>query len=286
MIIIDEKRARLTMRPWALVLSIAAGVLCVVVNAGAQQVKIMPAGEKAKIKGRIAQRGAETFVIDSSSGEKLVVLLTDTTSVKTNKKGLGIFRRGEEYAVTSLLRGLVVEVEGVGNEKGQLVSEKIRFNESDLQAAMTPESRAAPVEEANKANKKLSGQVDEAGLDNFDEKDQAIVYFEVNSFTISPKAKKELDDLAREAMKSTGYIIEVSGFSDATGNAEMNLVLSQRRADAVVKYLVTSGKVPTRRIVTPIGYGATMSEADRDNPKGRKLERRVEARLLISRGQN
>jgi OmpA-OmpF porin, OOP family len=314
MISMSVKKARLSVRTWVFILSIAAVGVCAIVSADARQTKTIPTGEKAKIKGRIAQRDAETFTIDESTGGKTVVLLTDTTSVKSNKKGLGIFRRGEEYAVTSLLRGLVVEVEGVGNEKGQLVAEKVRFNESDLKTALTVESRVVPVEEANK---KLSGQVDEvgavakdakseaakanegvaaankridatntriSGLDNFDEKRQSTVYFAVNSYVITPEAKKDLDALAQEALGSTGYIIEVTGFADPTGNAEKNLALSQRRADTVVKYLAINGKVPMRRIVTPIGYGSTRSAAENKTPEGLKQERRVEVKLMISRG--
>jgi OmpA-OmpF porin, OOP family len=309
MIIKNVKFMRLFMPHWIFVLSIVLTGVCATVSTVAQQAKNIPDGEKAKVKGRITQREAETFTISDSTDATIVVRLTDTTNVRSKKKGLGIFRRGDEYAVTSLIRGLVVEVEGIGNQKGQLVAENIRFNESDLKTAMTVDSRVVPVEEANK---KLSGQVAEvesvakdakteaakanegvaasnkriSGLDNFDEKRQAIVYFAVNSYVISPEAKNELDALAREAVSSTGYMIEVAGYADPTGNAEKNLALSQRRADAVVKYLAINGNVPMRRIVTPIGYGSTRSEAEHNTPEGRKLERRVEVKLLISRGLN
>jgi outer membrane protein OmpA-like peptidoglycan-associated protein len=315
MIINSAKTSRLLTLKRIFVLSIAMAGVWLIECAGAAQTTPTPIrdGEKAKIKGRIAQREAETFTVNQSTGEATVVLLTDATSVRSKKKGLGIFRRGEEYAVTSLLRGLLVEVEGVGNNKGQLVAEKVRFNESDLKTALTVDSRVAPVEEANK---KVSGQVDEvgavakdakseaakanegvavankriddtnkriSGLDNFDEKRQATVYFAVNSYVISPEARKELDALAQEALNSTGYIIEITGFADPTGNAEKNLALSQRRADTVAKYLAVNGNIPMRRIVTPIGYGSTRSEPDHNTPEARKLERRVEVKLMISR---
>ena len=302
MIIKTVKTLRLLKFNRIVVLSIAIVGMWMTLSAFAQQTKTIQAGEKLKVNGRITKRDAETFTVKSPTGEETIVLLTDTTSVRSKKKGLGIFRRGEEYAVTSLLRGLVVEVEGVGNDKGQLVAEKVRFNESDLKTAQTVESRVSPVEDANK---KLSGQVAEvggvaseakseaaraneriSGLDNFDEKKQTTVYFAVNSYVITPQAKKELDALAQEALVSKGYLIEVTGFADPTGDAEKNLALSQRRADTVVKYLAIEGNVPMRRIVTPIGYGATRSAADRNTPEGRKLERKVEVKLMISRGQS
>src|SRR5687767_5938213 len=83
-----------------------------------------------------------------------VVRLDDRTSVKT--KG-GFLRGGTNYAQTSILRGLNVEVEGRGNGQGELAAEKIRFNESDMRVARAVESLAAPLEErAENTETKLS----------------------------------------------------------------------------------------------------------------------------------
>jgi len=280
----------------------------------AAQSKTVPAGEKAKIKGRIMERGAETFAVRDETGAEVVVLLTDATSVKSHKKGLGLFRRGQEYAVTSLVRGLVVEAEGLGNEKGQLIAEKVRFSEADLKTALTVESRVTQVEEANK---KLSGQVAEvemaakdarsdaakanegvtaankridttneriSRLDEFDKQAEVTVYFAVNSYLISAEDKAALDALVQKALSGKGYLIEVAGFADSTGDPEKNIMLSQRRADAVTKYLAIIGNIPMRRIITPMGYGASRGAANNDTAEGRKQNRRVEVSLLVSRG--
>jgi hypothetical protein len=92
-------------------------------------IRAVSSGQKAKLKGRIVRRDAETFSIRDEQDMETIVRLTDNTSVKS--KG-GFFRRGKNYDVTSLLRGLPVEVEGRGNMDGQLVAEKVRFNSSDL----------------------------------------------------------------------------------------------------------------------------------------------------------
>jgi outer membrane protein OmpA-like peptidoglycan-associated protein len=203
--------------------------------------------------------------------------------------------------VTSLIRGLVIEAEGTGNTKGQLVAQKIRFDENDLKTALTVNSQTQPLEEATK---KLSGQVEEvgavardakadaaaansriSGLDNFDEKMKATAYFAVNSYVITAKDRRDLDALAKEALQSKGYIVEVTGFADPSGNAQQNIELSQRRADAVVKYLAINGGIPMRRMVTPIGYGATRAAGD-NSVEGKRQERRVEAKLLINRSIN
>ena len=58
----------------------------------------------------------------------------------------------------------------------------------------------------------------------------------------------------------------------------MNQKLSQRRADAVRKYLVKSGVSAARLKAT--GYGETQPVADNNSKSGRKLNRRIEFRVL------
>ena len=259
--------------------------------------RVVANGEKAKTKGIIIRRDADTFSVADNSNLETVVLLTDRTSVKS--KG-GFFRSGKDYEVTSLLRGLKVEVEGRGNSEGQLVADKIRFSSSDLETARVVDSRVAPVEEANR---RLSGQVEEASeisraardeagrahdrisaLDDYVVQDSASVYFRVNSTIISPEDKRALDDLARKAATTKGYVIEIAGFTDSTGNVQRNRVLSQQRADAVVRYLQENHDIPLRRMVTPYGYGETRPVAENTTSQGRQQNRRVEVKILVSKG--
>src|SRR5947209_17086714 len=88
--------------------------------------------QKVKIKGVVTRRDADTFVVRDNNGVDTVVRLDDRTSVKANG---GFLRSGSNYAQTQILRGLNLEVEGRGNASGDLVAEKVRFNESDLRVA-------------------------------------------------------------------------------------------------------------------------------------------------------
>lgn len=126
-------------------------------------------GEKMKIKGTVVKRDADTFTVRDLDGTDTVVRLTDRTSVKTNG---GFLRSGTNYAQTQILRGLNLEVEGRGGSNGELIADKVRFNETDLRTARTVEARANPLEEQAKVNEgrlseveqnaqKLSGQIDE-----------------------------------------------------------------------------------------------------------------------------
>src|SRR3712207_1107952 len=125
-------------------------------------------GQKLKLKGVVTRRDADTFVVQDQTGNAYTVLLNDRTSVKT--KG-GFFGGGTKYGVTTILRGLNLEVEGRGDGTN-LVAEKVRFNDSDLRTARTVEANVTPVEnrvgeaegrigQVEQNAQRLSGQLDE-----------------------------------------------------------------------------------------------------------------------------
>jgi outer membrane protein OmpA-like peptidoglycan-associated protein len=260
----------------------------------------IPSGAKVKFKGVVVRRDADTFIVRDTNRVDTEVRLTDNTSVKTHRRGW--FRGGKKYAVTDILTGLIVEVEGRGDASGQLVAEKVRFDESDMRAAITTDTRVGPVE-ANQM--RLSGQMDEltaianearaevsqaheriSSLDDYDVQESVIVNFRVNSAVLSPEARQQLDALAAKALGARGYVIEVAGHADATGSAAKNFQLSQRRAESVVQYLAVNHKIPLRRFITPMGYGKTDAVAENTTAAGRAQNRRVEVKMLISRGMN
>ncbi len=260
-------------------------------------IQTVPGGAKMKFRGVVIARDADTFTIRDRNRMDYQVLLTDRTSVKTHG---GFLRSGKRYPVTDILRGLIVEVEGRGGSQGQLVAEKVRFNESDMRAAITAETRVGPVEENQQ---RITGQMDElyavaaearneaaaaneriSELDDFDVSETVAVNFRVNSAVLSPEAKRQLDDLAARASTSKGFMIEVAGHTDSTGSESKNFRLSRARADAVVQYLAVNHKVPLRRFITPMGYGKTAAVADNTTAAGRAQNRRVEVKMLLNRG--
>ncbi|HZI19609.1 MAG TPA: OmpA family protein, partial [Pyrinomonadaceae bacterium] len=75
-----------------------------------------------------------------------------------------------------------------------------------------------------------------------------------------------------------------SGFASADGSTEANRRLSQRRADAVIRYLVEQHNIPLRRIITPYGFGELQPVAENNSRTGREQNRRVEVKVLVNRG--
>ena len=257
----------------------------------------VPSGSKMKFRGVVISRDADVFTIRDRTRTDYQVLITDDTSIKTHG---GFLRSGKKYPVTDILRGLIVEVEGRGDNQGQLVADKIRFNESDMRAAQTTDARVSPVE-ANQ--ERMAGQMDElyavaaearaevkqvndrvSALDDYDVQETVSVTFRTNSAVLSPEAKQQLDALAAKTSAAKAYMIEVAGHTDSTGSDAKNFRLSQQRAEAVVQYLAVTHKIPLRRFVTPMGYGKTEAVADNTTAEGRQQNRRVDVKMIINRG--
>jgi len=257
----------------------------------------VPSGAKLKFRGVVIGRDADSFTLRDRSRTDYQVLLTDATSIKSFG---GIFRGGKRYAVADILRGLIVEVDGYGDSQGKLVANKVRFNESDLRAAITTDTRVNPVEENQE---RISGQIDElsavaaeaksvagaanqriSALDDFDVQESATVNFSLNSAFLSLKAKNQLDALAEKTTNAKGYMIEVGGYADSTGGEARNFRLSRLRADAVIQYLAVNHKIPLRRFISPMGYGETGAVANNKTASGRAQNRRVEVKVLSNRG--
>lgn len=116
------------------------------------------------------------------------------------------------------------------------------------------------------------------GLDNFKSVDSLTVYFGTSKDTLTSEDKAQLDAFAAKIGQS-GYILEVTGGTDATGSAEANYQLSQRRANAVVAYLVARHNIPTHRFYL-VGIGKDKEVASNKTAAGRKQNRRVTIELL------
>ncbi len=123
-----------------------------------------------------------------------------------------------------------------------------------------------------------------SALDDYEPQTVLAVNFRTGSAVLSTDSKAKLDEVATKALNSKGYVLEVSGFADATGSIARNRALSQRRADAVIRYLVENHSIPLRRIVTPYGYGETNPVAENTSRDGRAQNRRVEVKLLVNKG--
>lgn len=103
------------------------------------------------------------------------------------------------------------------------------------------------------------------------------VSFKTGKASLSESSYPLLGMLASIA-RSCNTHIEIAGHTDSRGDAAVNLKLSQRRADAVRKYLVNSGV--NLDWIRAIGYGETQPIADNSTEAGRRANRRIELRVI------
>lgn len=109
------------------------------------------------------------------------------------------------------------------------------------------------------------------------------LFFEFDSFTLTPESKKELDHLAMVLSNYPELKIELIGATDAVGSIAYNQQLSLRRAVSAKKYLITKGISSNRLLIKGVGknnFVAINNNPDgSDNPDGRKYNRRVDIHL-------
>ncbi len=128
------------------------------------------------------------------------------------------------------------------------------------------------------------------GLDDYETIRTIPVLFKVNSSIIDATAKQTIDDAAAWAKgekakgNTNGWLVEVVGFADKSGNTARNRSLSERRSKAVIQYLVGVHGLDLRRLVQPFGYGDSKPVADNKTAAGRAKNRRVEIRILQNKG--
>jgi OmpA-OmpF porin, OOP family len=275
-------------------------------------------GEKVKSKGVITNRAGDTLIVKTSDGPYTVVLTGDTKV----QRPVGLGARHKEMPPDVLIPGLRMRFEGVGDNQGQVVAKSIEFDSDDLalaeviQAGLNPtaQQQAKNMEtyetnkqatdaaiaankqetEANKqriaANEQGIQEVAQATQKRFSEltdwvpKREANVHFAVGDSTISAAHKQEIEALAQDALNYKGYVIEVKGFADSTGDAADNQQLSKDRAEAVVAYLLQECHVPVKNIVAPGAMSETHPTASNETAAGRAENRRVDLRVLVNKG--
>jgi outer membrane protein OmpA-like peptidoglycan-associated protein len=277
----------------------------------------MAAAQSVKVQGIINSRSGASMALQTDSGNVTVLLTPDTQAEEVE----GIFHaRHKDLAITALVPGLAVEVEGNYNAQSQLVASTVRFKGSGLQTAMDIQAGVAPVQQQEQAqqqqiaqeqariqqqqqqlkaeqvaeeqnaariaaNKAAVAAVNKrfGELGDYNIWDETTVYFANGQVNIDPQYYPKLQALTQKAQSVNGYMILVQGYASKVGSAALNQRLSQERAANVVDYLEQQCNIPLTNMLAPGAMG-TSHQVDSDaTVEGQAENRRVVVRLLQSK---
>jgi outer membrane protein OmpA-like peptidoglycan-associated protein len=233
-------------------------------------------GLRLKAEGRGNTDGqlvAENIRFDEQDLRTAQALESRVDPVETQANSTEALAQSNQTRITEAeqnaqrLSAQVEELSGVANAAGALAANA----ESAAEKAQS---------DANTANERITG------LDDYEVYKTVSVHFKTGSARLSPEAKAEIDEAATSIQGEDlkGWLVAVMGYTDSTGNTATNDSLSDRRANAVIRYLVTKYDLPLRRIVQPYGYGSLEPVADNETREGRAMNRRVEIRVLVNKG--
>ncbi len=105
------------------------------------------------------------------------------------------------------------------------------------------------------------------------------IQFESGSDIIRKTSYPVLDEVVKVMIENPDYDLEINGHTDNQGDEDKNLQLSERRANAVKKYLADKGVEENRMIAK--GYGESKPIADNNTTEGRSKNRRVEFKVIF-----
>jgi OmpA-OmpF porin, OOP family len=242
--------------------------------------------DKIKVKGLITGRTGDTIDLKTADGNKVTVILDDDTKIQQPKRH-GI--RKDKMPAAVLVPGLDVSVDGASQDATHALAKSITFDRDDLQWAERIQASLKLTEQrVASLQQNIDADADETGkrlaeLSECDIKDQLDVHFASGSTNISAVDLEALKNLAHEAGER-GYVLQVRGFADSSGNPAVNQKLSMERAQNVIAYLILNCDVSVRHIVSPGAMGETGPVASNDTKDGRTKNRRVEIKLLLKKG--
>jgi OOP family OmpA-OmpF porin len=256
---------------------------------------------QTKIEGVIKGRSGSTIILQNADSPKIIVLLTDRTDVAQVVGALKA--RKKQMSMAALIPGLPIKVDGVYDEKNQLIAHMIRFKGNDLEQAQAIHAGLAETAQQTQQNKeeleKQQAALTEQGknvaanqeaiaaatarfgqLNDYYILDEVTVYFANGKVKVDPNYTPQLAALADKARTINGYMIQVKGYASSSGSSSLNQKLSEDRANNVVNILLQQGHIPLTNMLAPGAMGESR-QIDRDKTADNEAEnRRVVVRVL------
>ncbi|MGL4833817.1 MAG: OmpA family protein [Shewanella sp.] len=216
------------------------------------------AAEATKIKGLITAVDGNTITLKDTNNAVQTITVSSDTKIHSTKGMTGAMF--ETVQQSALMPGLPISAE-VDNG----AATKVSFKSEDFKVAQ--QVQAGTEDRMNKFGK-------------YEVLETAEVLFDSGKTTISAQGQSDLKAFAEKAKATKDYAVVVQGFTDSTGNAAANQVLSTKRAAAVTNFLQQKGGLQPGRVKSPDGMGIATDAGAGNNAGARK----VLVRLVVDQG--
>src|SRR5271155_1837648 len=170
--------------------------------------------------------------------------------------------------------------QAIGDLDRQVATADEKATDAGKKAAEAAAAAAQQAQAANTLATATGAKLDTTiqNLDNYKLISTAPIYFGVGKSVLNKDEQAKLDDAVQKLQSMKGYVVEVEGFADRTGNVAYNRDLSRKRADAVVHYLAVEHNIPLRSI-RELGVGSDFPDANNKTREDRKENRRVDVKI-------
>ena len=244
------------------------------INAGTKLSHDQKMGVKALVPGlkvKVVGAGDEDGVIEA----KKVVLHPNAFAIAVAQQ--------QEIMATKEAAGYAQASADEGIAKAGTAKTAADQAQNTANQGLTTAQSASAMANANETSLQIvNGRL--ANMADFNVVASSSISFANGSSRLTKESKATLDRFMAENKNVNGYLIGIEGYTSTPGALRYNQTLSDRRAAAVAEYLREKADVPAWKFVTPAGYGESHPVAENSSSKGRAANRRVEIKMLVSRG--
>jgi outer membrane protein OmpA-like peptidoglycan-associated protein len=229
-------------------------------------VTAMLPGLTIEAEGRGDAKGRLNAEKISFSPDEFAVAVAEQQEVIANREAV-------KKADSAAQQGIAASVQAQSSANQAIVS----ASQADAQAQTAAAVSIADAIGVSTLNKRVSE------LNDYKNEFEVDVFFAWDSAVLDEKAKKDLDNLADIAKSLDGYLVEVAGYTSNTLSKESDQRLSEEREAVVAQYLREAKDIPLRRMLAPVGYGATHPAVSNKDPYDRELNRHVDIKVLVNK---
>jgi len=227
-------------------------------------------------EGKVAERDIEKLNLETAEIVAQKRAQEAMVAQKAAEKALSEAERSKKEAGQAL-----TEAEAA---KAAAAVEATRAAKAKQEAEQAQRAARAEAEKAAKAKAEVDQLMKELSELKAQQTERGLVLtigdvlFATGKATLSTDANRSVDKLAEFLKKYPNRNLLIEGHTDSVGSDELNLTLSQQRADSVKEKLVADGVDGAR--ITTVGYGKKFPVAGNDTAAGKQQNRRVEVVVL------